>query len=114
MWKNSKECDSVQTSFVIITVCKKKKKKKPRRIYSDVWDNLSYSSAAVKLLASPSNINGKRPEPGFRSVEGSVGFIVMMTVIIISGSRVKALWQWGPTYGRITKSSAPLKNTRAL
>lgn len=55
MQKNSKESDSVQTSFVIITVSKKQK-----RTYSDVWDNLNHSSAAaaVKLLASFTNVSG--------------------------------------------------------
>lgn len=57
MWKKEKGSYSIQTSFVIITVSTKNK-----RTYSDVWDNLTHSSAPVviKLLASSSNSSGTR------------------------------------------------------
>ncbi len=64
MRKNSKESNSVQTSFVIITGSKKKQN---RRTYFDVWDNLNHSSAAVTLLAISTNRNRKRAEQGSNS-----------------------------------------------
>jgi len=55
--KTKKKTHSIRTSFVIITIWKKK------RTYSDMWGNLTHSSAAsaVRLLNSSANKNGRRP-----------------------------------------------------
>lgn len=64
---------------------RKKKKKTQGRAYSDVWDNLTHSSAAaaVKPLASSANRSGRRLEPEIRFNFGIARHFIIASIIVI-------------------------------